>query len=448
MSLISSLLIAWLYVDRNIVARLQALSSSMLAIAGGNLRAPLPPHSADEIGRMAKALSVFRDTAIEIEEKNLREIASTRQHLIDAIESISEGFALYDQDDCLVLCNSRYAELLYPETDVAMVPGSRFETVIRRAAELDLIQEARGRTDAWVRERMERHRNPIGPEIQHRGGDRWIQVSERRIAGAFTVAVYTDITELKRHAAQLELTRDQAMEATRAKSQFLANMSHELRTPMNAVLGFTEMMADGLYGQLPDKALSTLERVQANGKHLLGLINDVLDLAKIEAGQLTLRVQDYTLVQVVQTVVSGTESLARAKGITLTANVQEGLPRGHGDDRRLTQVLLNLVGNSIKFTDHGSVQIVARAADGLFDVAVHDTGPGISLDDQARIFQEFQQVDSSSTRRKGGTGLGLAISKRLIEMHGGTLTVESALGEGSTFRVLIPIRVEERTEAA
>jgi adenylate cyclase len=448
MSLISSLLIVWLYVDRNIVARLQALSSSMLAIAGGNLRAPLPPHSADEIGRMAKALSVFRDTAIEIEEKNLREIASTRQHLIDAIESISEGFALYDQDDCLVLCNSRYAELLYPETDVAMVPGSRFETVIRRAAELDLIQEARGRTDAWVRERMERHRNPIGPEIQHRGGDRWIQVSERRIAGAFTVAVYTDITELKRHAAQLELTRDQAMEATRAKSQFLANMSHELRTPMNAVLGFTEMMADGLYGQLPDKALSTLERVQANGKHLLGLINDVLDLAKIEAGQLTLRVQDYTLVQVVQTVVSGTESLARAKGITLTANVQEGLPRGHGDDRRLTQVLLNLVGNSIKFTDHGSVQIVARAADGLFDVAVHDTGPGISLDDQARIFQEFQQVDSSSTRRKGGTGLGLAISKRLIEMHGGTLTVESALGEGSTFRVLIPIRVEERTEAA
>jgi signal transduction histidine kinase len=150
----------------------------------------------------------------------------------------------------------------------------------------------------------------------------------------------------------------------------------------------------------------------------------------------------------VQTVVSGTESLARAKGITLTANVQEGLPRGHGDDRRLTQVLLNLVGNSIKFTDHGSVQIVARAADGLFDVAVHDTGPGISLDDQARIFQEFQQVDSSSTRRKGGTGLGLAISKRLIEMHGGTLTVESALGEGSTFRVLMPIRVEERMEAA
>jgi GAF domain-containing protein len=206
--------------------------------------------------------------------------------------------------------------------------------------------------------------------------------------------------------------------ASRHKSQFLANMSHELRTPLNAVLGFAEMMADGLYGPMPDKALKALERVQANGRHLLGLINDVLDLSKIEAGQLTLTLQDYAVAQVVQTVISGMESLAGAKGLALVAE------------------------------DHGSVEIVARASGGFFDIAVHDTGPGIILADQQRIFEEFQQVDSSSTRRKGGTGLGLAISKRLIEMHGGALTVESVPGEGSTFRVLMPVRAKERTEAA
>ena len=235
--------------------------------------------------------------------------------------------------------------------------------------------------------------------------------------------------------------------ASRHKSQFLANMSHELRTPLNAVLGFTEMMADGLYGQLPDKALQVLDRVQANGKHLLGLINDVLDLSKIEAGQLTLALENYAISQVVETVVSGAESLARAKGITLTAQVQSELPLGYADDRRLTQVLLNLVGNAIKFTDQGSVDIVVSASETAFEITVHDTGPGIAAVDQERIFEEFQQVDSSSTRAKGGSGLGLAISKQLIEMHGGTLTVESILGQGSTFRIIVPIRAIERIEA-
>ena len=236
--------------------------------------------------------------------------------------------------------------------------------------------------------------------------------------------------------------------ASRHKSQFLANMSHELRTPMNAVLGFTEMLADGLYGALPDKALKALERVQANGRHLLGLINDVLDLSKIEAGQLSLSLENYAVGQVVQTVMSGTESLARAKGLAITAKVSEGLPIGRGDERRLTQVLLNLVGNAIKFTDKGAVHISAEAVDGCFEIAVRDTGPGIAPEDQRKIFEEFQQVDSSSTRQKGGTGLGLAISKRIVEMHGGAIAVESALGSGSTFRITLPIRADERKEAA
>jgi signal transduction histidine kinase len=208
------------------------------------------------------------------------------------------------------------------------------------------------------------------------------------------------------------------------------------------------MLADGLYGQLPDKAMKALERVQANGKHLLGLINDVLDLSKIEAGQLTLPLDDYALAQVVQTVRSGTEPLAKAKGLFVITNVQDGIPTGRGDERRLTQVLLNLVGNAIKFTDKGSVEISARLADGFFEIAVNDTGPGIAPEDQRKIFEEFQQVDNSSTRKKGGTGLGLAISKRIVEMHGGTIEVRSVLGQGSTFQIMIPVRAQEQMEAA
>jgi signal transduction histidine kinase len=236
--------------------------------------------------------------------------------------------------------------------------------------------------------------------------------------------------------------------ASQHKSQFLANMSHELRTPLNAVLGYAELLADGIYGELGEKARGVLERIQSNGKHLLGLINDVLDLSKIEAGQLTLAIEDYAMPAVVHSVVSATESLAKSKGLSLAASVPPVLPMGRGDERRLTQVLLNLVGNAIKFTEKGSVGIEVKLANDCFELAVTDTGPGIAKADQARIFEEFQQVDNSNTRQKGGTGLGLAISKRIVEMHGGTLTVDSEPGTGSTFRVIVPVQVEPAKEVA
>ncbi|MBY3033596.1 GAF domain-containing protein [Rhizobium leguminosarum] len=236
--------------------------------------------------------------------------------------------------------------------------------------------------------------------------------------------------------------------ASRHKSQFLANMSHELRTPLNSVLGFTELLVDGVYGELPDRAKTTVARVQASGHHLLGLINDVLDLSKIEAGQLTLALEEYSVGQIVRSTITAVEPLARAKGLMLAATVAEKLPIGRGDERRLTQVLLNLAGNAVKFTDTGAIDILADAVDGHFEITVRDTGPGIAAKDQVLIFEEFQQVDSSSTKQKGGTGLGLAISKRIVEMHGGTIDVESVPGSGSTFRLKIPIRVEESAEAA
>jgi signal transduction histidine kinase len=247
---------------------------------------------------------------------------------------------------------------------------------------------------------------------------------------------------------EIEEKGRQLAEASRHKSQFLANMSHELRTPLNAILGYTELIVDGIYGEVPDKALATLERVQANGKHLLGLINDVLDLSKIEAGQLTLSLGDYSIKDVVYNVFSAVESLASNKNLALKIEVPPKLPPARGDERRLTQVLLNLVGNAIKFTDEGEVAISAAAADGNYTIAVHDTGPGISQADQAKIFEEFQQADSSTTKEKGGTGLGLAIAKRIIEMHGGKLWVESEIGAGSTFAFTLPVTVEQQVGQA
>jgi signal transduction histidine kinase len=243
--------------------------------------------------------------------------------------------------------------------------------------------------------------------------------------------------EIEDKSRQLEV-------ASRHKSQFLANMSHELRTPLNAVLGYTELILDRVYGETPARMREVLERIQRNGTHLLGLINDVLDLSKIEAGQLTLTLADYSMKDVVANVQSAVESLAKEKGIGLRIELAPDLPSAQGDARKLTQVLLNLVGNAIKFTDAGEVAIRASAANGSITVSVRDSGPGISEADQAKIFEEFQQADTSITREKGGTGLGLTISKRIVELHGGRIWVESYLGRGSTFFFALPLQTAQQ----
>ena len=223
-------------------------------------------------------------------------------------------------------------------------------------------------------------------------------------------------------------------------------MSHELRTPLNAILGYSELIVDGIYGTPPEKMNAVLKRIESNGRHLLGLINAVLDLSKIEAGQLVINLADYSLDGVVHTACTAVESLAADKKLVLKAEVSPNLPLGRGDERRLTQVLLNLVGNAIKFTDAGEVMISADVSNGAFKVSVRDTGAGISAADQAKLFQEFQQADNSITRKKDGTGLGLAISKRIIDMHGGRIWIELVVGQGSTFAFTLPVRVEQQVK--
>jgi signal transduction histidine kinase len=241
-------------------------------------------------------------------------------------------------------------------------------------------------------------------------------------------------TALRQLNARLE-------QASRAKSEFLANMSHELRTPMNAILGFTEMLRDGLYGDVPEGLKEPLDDIQTNGRHLLGLINDVLDLSKIEAGRMDLALEEYAVQDVVDSVRASLRSLAVERGLEFETRVPPRLPIAYGDAKRIRQCLLNLAGNALKFTRQGRVEITVEQQGEELVYRVIDTGIGIPKDELEKVFDEFRQVDATVTREFGGTGLGLSITKRFIEMHGGRVGVESEPGRGSMFWFAVPLRV-------
>ena len=253
-----------------------------------------------------------------------------------------------------------------------------------------------------------------------------------------------DLYESQREAAQeLQMLNVRLTEASKAKSEFLANMSHELRTPMNAILGFVEMLLDDIYGEVPPHLREPLIDVQVNGKHLLNLINDVLDLSKIEAGRMELVLSEYSVQDVVETVRTSLQSLALEKGLEFEAAAEDDIPLAFGDGRRITQCLMNLVGNALKFCKRGRVTVgVERQGNDLL-YHVSDTGIGIPKEELKNIFTEFRQVDTAITREFSGTGLGLNITKKFVEMHGGRIWAESELGKGSTFFFSIPLRVND-----
>jgi signal transduction histidine kinase len=280
--------------------------------------------------------------------------------------------------------------------------------------------------------------------------DRRVELPNRDEFGALAERMNRMSQELRRldrmkvdAASELAQLNTRLERASRAKSEFLSNMSHELRTPLNAILGFTEMIADGLYGQVPEELKDPLNDIQVNGRHLLRLINEVLDLAKIEAGRMELALDDYSVAELVGSVRTAMRSLAEEKGLRFETQVADELPLARGDSGRLTQCLMNLTGNALKFTRVGEVLIGASREGDDIVYRVSDTGIGIPAEEIDNVFGEFRQVDATVTREFGGTGLGLSITKKFIEMHGGRIWVESWLGLGSTFFFRVPLRVGE-----
>jgi adenylate cyclase len=385
------------------------------------------------------------ERSLELSSKELSdardEATAARRRLTDALESISEGFFLFDAEDRLVVCNSRFREL-YPGLADIVVPGVTFDTILRTVTQRGILTDPAGRTEEWIQERLERHRNPGGPILHHQSDGLWIQISERKTQDGGTVGVYTDVTELKQREQELAAARDEAMQATQAKSQFLASMSHELRTPLNAIIGYSEMLQEEAEDLGQDRFLPDLMKIRESGKHLLSLINDVLDLSKIEAGKMDLLVEEFEVADLIEQVHSVIEPLIAKNANVLEVICAPDLGTMRSDQTKLRQGLLNLLSNAAKFTDGGRITLTAQRGAGpngdRVQFVVSDTGIGMTPEQLQGLFQAFSQARSSTSRDYGGTGLGLAITRHFCRMLGGDVAVESTPGKGSSFTLTLP----------
>jgi PAS domain S-box-containing protein len=500
-----------------------------------------------------KELSEARDKATQ---------AQTR--LTDAIESISEGFSLYDTDDKLVIYNRRYLDMHGTRSIDVVKEGVSFETILRNAVARGEIRDAEGRGEAWVVERLARHHDPKGTHLQRRSDGRWIQINERKTDDGGTVATYTDITDVKQaeqaiheseqrlrviaeaapmamaivtddgiiryanqrfgemfglegsaalgvqaktlyadpqhrerfigaltehgHVEGMEMLLKRAggeefwalvasqrvqfegrpamingladisdrkrmegelhkaiwasEQATRAKSDFVASMSHELRTPLNAIIGYSEMLLEDAQSAGRESETADLRKIQDAGKHLLGLIDNILDLSKIEAGKMTLYLETFELRPMVDGVAATVIPLAKKTGNALVINCADEVGTIHSDLTKVRQILFNLLSNACKFTRNGTITLTAlrdmNEAGDWIEFQVRDTGIGMTPDQQAKVFEAFTQADESTTRAYGGTGLGLAITKSFCRLLGGDVTLTSEAGKGTTFVVRLP----------
>jgi adenylate cyclase len=501
LSLLSSILIVWLYVGRSIVSRLTALSRSMLAIAEGNLAASLPTGGSDEIADMGRVVEVLRKNTFERDEllieraqaadrlekqveerttelaqsvKELRALGEVSQAVNSTIDlqtvlstivakavqlSGTEAGTIYVFDEASQEFQV-HASYGMNEDLIAAVKDRHIrlgETMVSQAAlqrrSMQLADAQQDTSSSLVLDVIQRAGFRAVLTVPLLGADRIVGalVVRRKEPGEFPQST-TDLLEtfgaqsvLAIQNARLfheieEKSRELEL-ASEHKSQFLASMSHELRTPLNAIIGLTEMMVANTARFGTDKALEPLNRVHRAGSHLLGLINQVLDLSKIEAGKLELSPESVNLAPLIDEVVGTARQLAEQNKNRLVVEADGDLGAVTVDAMRLRQVLLNLLSNACKFTKDGEVALrVRKVADGRswIEFAVSDTGIGMTAEQQARLFEEFSQADSSTARRFGGTGLGLAITRKLARMMGGDVTATSEQGKGSVFTIRLP----------
>ncbi len=363
-----------------------------------------------------------------------------------AVEAIPDGFVLYDHDDRLVMCNDRYREF-YCDSAPAMTPGATFEDILRYGLKQGQYEDAIGREEEWLSDRLVQHQAANSVVEQKLRSGRWLRILEKRTPDGGLVGLRVDITEQKRQQIVLEESRIAAESANRAKSAFLANMSHELRTPMNGVVGMAELLCDT---NMSEEQRLYAETIKNSGEALLSLLNDVLDYSKIEAEKLQLHPEPFDLERTIHEIVMLLRGTAHDKALELYIDYDMFQPtRFIGDRGRIRQVLTNLIGNAIKFTEKGHVlvRVVGLEADkaGLqrIHLTVEDTGIGIAPEMQAHIFGEFNQVEDQQNRKFEGTGLGLAISKRLVELMGGELWLDSEKDKGSSFGICLTLPVSD-----
>jgi signal transduction histidine kinase len=376
-----------LVVLRSITIPLRRLVVAIDGLNAGNVAVPIPAAGHDEIGAMARTLAIFRDTFTE-RDRLTAEREHERKTLAAAIATISDGFVLYDADDRIVVCNERVREI-YPQRADLFQPGTSFREILE-AAVARSVPDLNGRTpEEWIEERLRQHSAPYSVAEHSYRNDLWVRVTQRKTDDGGTVVVYTDITELKRRQIELEQARKEAEAANRTKSQFLANMSHELRTPLNAIIGIAEILHEEAQEERDKTFSEPVGRIVRAGKHLLMLINDILDLSKIEAGKLDLYPEEIDVVTLVGELAKTTQSIADRNSNQLIIDCPADIGVLKADLTRVRQVLLNLLSNACKFTEKGEIRFTARReADGSAErlvFIVADTGIGMTEEQLGRL---------------------------------------------------------------
>jgi signal transduction histidine kinase/CheY-like chemotaxis protein len=434
--LLGVLALTWRYA-RTVVVPIRAVSAGFRRLQD----APAENHEAlptldthDEIGQLVEgynthllSLNAQRQSASELLIAEVERDA-TQTTLLAAMDALDEAFAVFDASDRLLFFNEKYRDV-YKASAHLIAPGITFEAIVRHGVEQGQYPDAVGHEETWVAQRMAEH-NQGNRQVEQRLSDgRWLRIMERKTALGQTVGFRVDITELKN-------ARESAEAASRAKSEFLANMSHEIRTPMNAILGMLTLLQNT---ELDDRQRDYAANAHSAARSLLGLLNDILDFSKVEAGKMTLDPRPFDLDKMLRDLSVMFSTGLEGKAIALRFDISPDIPRQLvGDDMRLQQVLVNLGGNAIKFTSTGEVVVAVRLLergmrDARLEFSVRDTGIGIAPEKLTHIFDGFSQAESSTTRRYGGTGLGLSISKRLVDLMGGDLQLDSTLGQGSNF---------------
>jgi len=385
---------------------------------------------------LAKAAA--REATAVDREARARRTAEAR--LLSAFESAPAAFALYDGDDRLVLSNSVYRLFFAPIKEL-IVPGKTFQELSEAAVAHRAYAHTHPDEQEFLRWRMEQHRCGTGdPIIQLRDG-RWVLMRERRTMEGDTVLFYSDITPLKEREEQLGLARQQAEQASQAKTAFLANMSHELRTPLNAIIGFSEMIERKVLGPISENYRQYGEIVRASGQHLLSIINDILDIAKLNAGKTELHLEPVDINHTIAEAITIMSRKAESAGIAIVTDLTPRCPTIDADPVRIRQVVLNVLANAVKFTPAGGrIDVATLVTTTELRITVKDNGVGMAPEDIPRALEPFTQVGRERALAQEGTGLGLPISKTLIELHGGRFEISSAPQQGTTVTINLPIR--------